>query len=126
MIVHSLNISKYWSLFLQSAAYPPIYIKREGLMGATHAIPSKFMLDRPILITPQNEPLAKRLARILFEEGPIEALREAEQKTQDQKINYVFRGLSFALTKLKQFNHMIWPYADNQNINVLNEYSQTR
>lgn len=101
-------------------------MKREGLIGTTHAIPSKFMLDRPILITPQNEPLAKRLARIFLEEGPIDALREAEQKTQGQKINYVFRGLCFALTKLKEFNHMIWPYSDNQNIDILNEYSQTR
>lgn len=108
------------------SAYPPIHIKREGLIGSTHAIPSRFMLDRPILITPQNEPLAKRLARILFEDGPIDALREAEQKTQGQKINYVFRGLFFAMTKLKQFNHMIWPYADNQNVDILSEYSQTR
>lgn len=96
------------------------------MLGATHAIHSKFMLERPILITPQNEPLAKRLARIFFEEGPIDALREAEQKTQGQKINYIFRGLCFALTKLKEINHLVWPYTDNQNIDVLSVYSQTR
>lgn len=83
-------------------------------------------MDRQILITPRNEPLAKRLARICFEEGPIDALREAEEKTHGQKINYLFRGLSFILTKAKQFNQLIWPYTDNQNINILTEYSQTR
>lgn len=108
------------------AAYPPIYIKREGLIGSSHAVPSKFQIDRPILIAPQNEPLAKRLARICFEEGPINALHEAEEKTHGQKINYLFRGLCFVMTKAKQFNQLIWPYANNQNMNILTEYSQTR
>lgn len=111
---------------IQLAAYPPIYIRREGLIGSTHAIPTKFHLDRPILMTPINEPLAKRLTRICFEEGPIDALREAEEKTHGQKINYLLRGLCFALTKVKQFNQLIWPYTDNQNVDILNEYSQTR
>lgn len=111
---------------MQLASYPEIYIRREGLIGSTHAIPSRFHPDRPILITPQNEPLAKRLARIFFEEGPIDALREAEQKTQGQKINYVLRGLLIALTKFKQFNRLIWPYTDNQNLDILSVYSQTR
>lgn len=96
------------------------------MISTTHSIPSKFHLDRPILITPQNEPLPKRLARILFEEGPINALQEAEQKTHGQKINYLFKGLCYGLNKVKQFNHMIWPYTDNQNIDILSEYSQTR
>lgn len=78
------------------------------------------------MITPQNEPLPKRLARILFEEGPISALHEAEQKTHGQKINYLFKGLCYSLNKVKQFNHMIWPYTDNQNMDILSEYSQTR
>lgn len=108
------------------ASYPEIYIRREGLIGTTHAIPSKFHLDRKILITPQNEPLAKRLARIFLEEGPIDALREAEHKTQGQKINYLFRGLLIALNKAKQFNGLIWPYADNQDLDILSVYSQTR
>lgn len=78
------------------------------------------------MITPQNEPFAKRLARIFFEEGPIDALREAEQKTQGQRINYLFRGLLVALKNAKQFNGLIWPYADIQNLDILSEYSQTR
>lgn len=110
----------------QLAAYPPIYLKREGLIGSTHTLPSKFQFDRPFIIAPQNEPLAKRLARICFEEGPLNALREAKEKTHGQKINYLFHGLSFVMTKAKQFNQLIWPYADNQNINILTEYSQTR
>lgn len=95
------------------------------MISATHA-PSKLYLDRQILIAPQNEPVAKRLARILFEDGPIAALREAEEKTHGQKINYLLRGLWFALTKAKQFNQLIWPYVDNQNMDILSEFSQTR
>lgn len=120
------NLTKAQSFHLQLASYPEIYIRREGLIGATHAIPSRFQLDRPILITPRNEPLAKRLARIFFEEGPIDALREAEQKTQGQKINYLLRGLLIGFTKVKQFNSLLWPYTDNQDLDILSEYSQTR
>lgn len=96
-------------------------------MSSTYA-PSKLYLDRQhdVLITPQNEPIAKRLARICFEEGPIAALQEAEEKTHGQKVNYLFRSLWFILTKAKQFNQLIWPYIDNQNLDILNEFSQTR
>lgn len=95
------------------------------MVSTTHA-PSKLYLDRQILITPENEPMAKRLARIFFEDGPIAAIQEAEEKTHGQKINYLFRGLWFVLTKAKQFNQLIWPYIDNQNMDILNEFSQTR
>ncbi|XP_031625036.1 aladin [Contarinia nasturtii] len=110
------------------ATYPDIYIRREGLIGSTHSIPfgSRYNLDRAILITPQNEPLPKRLARIFFEEGPTEALREAELQTQDQPINYLFRGLNFALCKLKHLNQIFWPYRNNENVNNLSEFVQTR
>lgn len=94
------------------------------MVGSAHA-PSKLYSDRAVLIAPQNEPIAKRLARICFEDGPIAALQEAEEKTHGQKINYLFRSLCFVLTKAKQFNQLIWPYIDNQNIDILNEYSQT-
>lgn len=109
----------------QLASYPSIYIKRDGLVGFTHA-PSKLHLDGQILIAPQNEPLLKRLARVCFEEGPIAALQEAEEKTHGHKINYLLRGLCFISTKAKQFNQLIWPYIDNQNLDILNQYSQTR
>lgn len=95
------------------------------MVSTTHA-PSKLYLDRQILITPENEPMAKRLARIFFEDGPIAAIQEAEEKTHGQKINYLFRGLWLVLTKAKQFNQLIWPYIDNQNMDILNEFSQTR
>lgn len=77
-------------------------------------------------MVPQNEPLAKRLARIYFEEGLAEALSEADQKTKGRGINYLFRGLCFGLEKFKQFNKLIWPYTDNQDLKNLIEYSQTR
>lgn len=54
------------------------------MVSTTHA-PSKLYLDRQILITPENEPMAKRLARIFFEDGPIAAIQEAEEKTHGQK-----------------------------------------
>lgn len=95
------------------------------MVGFSHA-PSKLYLDGQILIAPQNEPLLKRLARICFEQGPIAALAEAEEKTHGQKINYLLRGLCFLSTKVKQFNHLIWPYIDNQNTDILNQYSPTR
>lgn len=110
----------------QLESYPQIYIKREGLVSSAHA-PSKHYFDRPILIAPANEPLAKQLARICFEDGPIAALQEAEEKTHGQKINYLFRGLCFISTKAKQLNRLIWPYDGTDNdIDILNEYSQTR
>lgn len=110
----------------QLAAYPPIYIKREALIGSSQAIPARFNLDRPILMTPRNEPLPKRLARICFEEGPVQALNEADQKTKGQNINFIFRGLCYCLAKAKQFNHFLWPYMDSQDLKNLNDYSQTR
>lgn len=112
----------------QLATYPEIYIRREGLIGSMHSIPfgSKYNLDRAILITPQNESLAKRLARIFFEDGPVEALREAELQTQDQPINHLFRGLNYALDKFRQFNQVFWPYKNNQNFDNLSEFVQTR
>lgn len=95
------------------------------MISSTHA-PSKVHLDRQFLIAPQNEPLAKRLARICCEDGPIAALQEAEEKTHGQKINYLFRTLCFILTKAKQINRLLWPYIDNENVVILNEFSQTR
>lgn len=96
------------------------------MIGSSQAISARFNLDRPILMTPRNEALPKRLARICFEEGPVEALNEAEQKTKGQNINYIFRGLCYGLAKVKQFNHFLWPYADSQEVKNLNEFSQTR
>lgn len=113
------------SFVIQLASYPTIYIRRE-LIGTSQAIPTRFNLDRPILMTPQNEPLPKRLARICFENGPVEALNEAEQKTKGHNINYIFRGLNFGLEKLKQINHFLWPYLDTEDLKNLSEYSQTR
>lgn len=106
--------------------YPTIFIKQEGIIGLSQTVSTKSNLDRPILMTPQNEPLAKRLARICFEEGPIEALSEAEAKTRGQNINHVFRGLNYFLAKVKQFNHLLWPYTDNHDLKNLSEFSQTR
>lgn len=77
-------------------------------------------------MTPQNEPLPKRLARICYENGPIEALNEAEQKTKGQKINYILRSVCYGLDKLKQFNNFLWPYMDSQDLKNLSEFSQTR
>lgn len=101
-------------------------IRQEGLIGASQPFPSKSNLDRPILMMPQNETLAKRLTRIYHEEGTIEVLREAERHTQGQPINHMFRGLYFGLTKLKQINHFLWPYTNNQNVQNLGDFSQTR
>lgn len=95
------------------------------MVGSTHA-PSKLYSVRQVWTVSNNEPLAKRLTRIFYESGPIAALQEAEEKTHGQKINYLFRSLCFILTKAKQFNQLIWPYIDNQNIDILNEFSQTR
>lgn len=95
-------------------------------MGAGQMYASKSNLDRPILMMPQNESLAKRLTRIYHEEGTIEALREAEQRTQGQPINHILRALCIGLTKLKQVNHFLWPYRNNQNLQSLGDFSQTR
>lgn len=75
---------------------------------------------------PQNESLAKRLTRIYHEEGTIEALKQAELHTQGQPINHILRGLYFGLTKLKEVNRFLWPYTNNQNVQSLGDFSQTR
>lgn len=107
--------------------YPEIFIKEETIFGAlNYKSSSKWKLDQPILMTPQNEPLVKRLVRVCFEEGPIDALSEAEEKTRGQNINYIFRSLCYSLSKIKQFNHFLWPYTDNQDLKNLSKYSQTR
>lgn len=55
----------------------------------------------PILMTPGNEALSERLARICFEGGLLEILNEAEQKTKGQFFNYILRGLCYGLAGVK-------------------------
>lgn len=108
---------------LQLSNYPPICVRADG---GGQLFQSKSNLDRPILMMPQNESLAKRLTRIYHEEGTIEALKQAELHTQGQPINHILRGLYFGLTKLKEVNRFLWPYTNNQNVQSLGDFSQTR
>lgn len=113
-------------MYFQLASYPPIFIKQDGFMGAPQPFPSKSSLDRPILIMPQNESLPKRLTRIYYEDGAMEALKEAERETKGHPANHILRGLCYGLTKFKELNHFLWPYMNNQNVQNLGDFSQTR
>lgn len=76
-------------------------------------------------MAPVNEPLTKRLTRIYFEDGLGEALADAEQNTTAYPtVQLIVRATRYAFERTKQLNAFIWP--NYQNINLIEEYSQTR
>lgn len=105
------------------ANFPSIVIRREPGIGS-HAVTS-IANDRKILMTPQNEPLAKRLTRIYFEDGLNEALNEAQHGTKGWKVtNFIVKWTKFLFEKSQQLDTFLRPRYDESKL--IDEFSQAR
>ncbi|XP_058442819.1 aladin-like isoform X2 [Malaya genurostris] len=113
------------SLSCKLLSYPEINIGRELFHhAATH-----IREDRRTIMMPVNETLLKRITRTFFEEGTVEALKEAANYASTQYNPLIGSIARYMLIVVSIGNHIklfLKPHLKDQGIDSVAKYSQTK